>query len=133
MESGSNEIPNAKGSRIDHRTGKRIFHRDAAFWRAHLAEHARAGGSLREYCIAHGLATSTFRRWAQRLRDARMPAKPDKAKFLRVPIVAAGRDDAVGDAVEVSLGEGVQVKLAGAVAARVIELVLTRLERLIAR
>jgi hypothetical protein len=46
-----------------------------------------------------------------------------------VPIVAARSNEAVSGSVEMSLADGLRIKLEGAAAARVIELVLLRLQR----
>jgi hypothetical protein len=132
MEPSSNdEGPEfEKRSRIDHRTGKRIYQHDAAFWRGHVEEWARLGESVSAYCMTHGFATSTFRRWAQRLSaQGQRPTSDKKADFLQVPIVAARNDEAVSDSVEMSLADGMRIKLEGAAARRAIELVLLRLER----
>ena len=123
----------AMRSRLDHRTGKRIFIHDASFWTAHVEGRRRLGESVHAYCTARGLALSTFRRWAQRLEGREKSTAPGPsagaARFLDVPIVAAAGQGSVGAVVEVGLGGGLQVKLTGADAARVIGLVMGRIER----
>lgn len=52
------------GTRIDHRTGQRIYLYDAAHWRGHVEKRNRLGVSVHEYCTESGLALSTFRSWA---------------------------------------------------------------------
>lgn len=123
----------AMRSRVDHRTGKRILIHDASFWTAHVAERRRLGESVHAYCTARGLALSTFRRWAQRLegrdKSSAQAISAGAARFLDVPIVAAAGQRSVEAVVEVGLGGGLQVKLTGAVASRVIGLVMGRIER----
>ena len=120
--------------RIDPRTGKMMTLHDASFWRAHDAERRRRGQSVVEYSAEHGLALSTFRRWASRLRaqadvagGAASGAKAEGAAFLAVPIRRTPpplRGDAL---VEVLFDTGISVKLAGDAAARVLETVMSRL------
>lgn len=115
--------------RIDPRTGKMLMLRDASFWREHDAERRRRGQSIVEYCAAHDLARSTFRRWATRFNremGAASATESNQPSFLTVPIRADS--GACSDAaVEVALGPGVTVKLTGEAAARAIETVLCRL------
>ncbi len=123
----------ARRSRVDHRTGKRIFIHDASFWTAHVEGRRQLGESVHGYCTARGLALSTFRRWAQRLEGRERSSAPGTsagaARFLDVPIVAAAGQRSAEAVVEVGLGGGLQVKLTGADAARVIGLVVGRIER----
>jgi hypothetical protein len=118
-------------SRIDHRTGKRVFLHDASFWQRHVEERARLGQSVHAYCMERGLALNTFRRWAQRLegREKAPTRKQGKAKvaFLQVPIERAQHEAALSP-IEVSLGPAVRIRLEGEAAVRVLGLVLARLE-----
>jgi hypothetical protein len=118
-------------SRIDHRTGKRVFIHDASFWRTHVEERARLGQSVHAYCIERGLALNTFRRWAQRLqgRDKASARERGEAKvaFLQVPIERAQHKGALSP-IEVSLGPAVRIRLEGEAAVRVLGLVLARIE-----
>lgn len=119
-----------KRSRIDHRSGKRIFLHDATFWSARIAERERLGETVHAYCTSRGLALSTFRRWAQRLDGERPSAHAARqAKFLEVPIVEREAQSGAEAAIEVGLQGGVQVKLSGDAAMRVIALVVSRVER----
>jgi hypothetical protein len=124
--------PREARSRFDHRTGKRVLIYDAPFWQARVTERKRLGQSVHAYCTAHGLALSTFRRWAQRLEGrARLPREPGATNvaFLEVPI-GSSRHTAAGDcALEVSLGSGVRVKLAGTAALQVLEVALACIKR----
>jgi hypothetical protein len=123
----------ATRSRVDHRTGKRIFIHDASFWIAHVEGRRRLGESVHAYCSGRGLALSTFRRWAQRLegreRSTVQGISAGAARFVEVPIVAGAGQSSVEAVVEVGLGGGIQVKLTGADARRVIGLVMGRIER----
>jgi hypothetical protein len=120
-------------SRIDHRTGKRVFIHDASFWRTHVEERARLGQSVHAYCMERGLALSTFRRWAQRLQGReKAPARERggaKVAFLEVPIERARHEAAALSPIEVSLGPAVRIRLEGEAAVRVLRLVLARVER----
>jgi hypothetical protein len=119
-------------SRIDHRTGKRVFIHDASFWQPHVEEQARLGQSVHAYCTERGLALSTFRRWAQRLEGReKVPARgrrEAKVAFLEVPIGRA-RQQAALSPIEVSLGQAVRIRLEGEAAVRVLGLVLACVER----
>lgn len=130
MDEGT-QATRGERSRIDHRTGKRVRIYDASFWEVQVAERSKLGQSVRTYCMARGLALSTFRRWAQRLEGgANSPQrKPGKANvsFLKIPLGNA-QGEAAGDAVEVGLGSAVRVKLSGAGAQQVLAAVLARVE-----
>lgn len=72
-------VPEAQGeavlrSRIDHRTGRRVYQQGEAYWAEHDTRWRQSGQTRREYCEANGVAISTFRRWGQRLA-ADMPAE----------------------------------------------------------
>lgn len=128
------EAGQAVRRRIDPRTGKMMTLHDASFWRAHDAERRRRGQSVVEYSAEHGLALSTFRRWASRLRaQANAPGgagsaqKIDGAAFLAVPIRRTPSPVRSDTCVEVFFDTGISVKLAGDAAARVLETVMARL------
>ena len=118
-------------SRMDPRTGKRMYIHDAAFWQERVEERARLGESVRAYCAARGLAMNTFRRWVCRLRkDSKPAARTQMNKtFIEVPIAKAAQASGAGCAIEVRLGRGVRVKLEGEAALRALGLVLGRLEQ----
>ncbi len=122
----------AVGTRIDHRTGQRIFVYDAGFWGRHVEERSRLGVSVHEYCTGRGLALSTFRRWAQRLGKGEGRVKHSRSAkavaFVELPISAGAREP-VHASVEVSLASGVRVKVQGKAAERVLALVLASVER----
>jgi hypothetical protein len=128
------EIPTSceTRSRIDHRSGKRVFLHGESFWRPHVEERARLGQSVSAYCRERGLALSTFRRWAQQLEGRkRVPARgrsQAKVAFLEVPIKRARKEAALSP-IEVSLGEAVRIRIEGEAAARVLRLVLESVER----
>ena len=118
--------------RIDPRTGKVLTLHGAAFWREHDTERRRRGESVVDYCAAHDLALSTFRRWASRFNQeahgsrAASETASNGVGFLALPIHNAPASS--GEAlVEVVLDDGVSVKLGGAPALRVIDTVLARL------
>lgn len=128
--SAQGEPPSVR-RRIDPRTGKMLMLHDASFWREHDAERRRRGQSVVEYSSEHGLALSTFRRWATRLKahaqDGTGSAPADGAAFLAVPIRAATSPLRSEALVEVLFETGITVKLAGDAAARVLETVMVRL------
>jgi hypothetical protein len=122
-------------SRIDHRTGKPVLFHDESFWRAHEQRRLESGQTISEYCAAHRLALSTFRRWSAKLGGKRPVRKSASASseatlnasaaFLQVPVhrqPACAADERV----QVEL-DGVRVTLTGSAAARVIEAVMLRL------
>jgi hypothetical protein len=51
--------------RLDWRTGKVVYSRDAQFWRAHERRRVEQGLTVAAYCKANDLASSTFRRRAR--------------------------------------------------------------------
>ena len=134
METGTETTSaTALRTRIDHRTGQRIYIYDAAYWRGHVEERSRLGVSVHEDCTGRGLALSTFRRWAQRLANEGGSGKPQRGAkaalaFVELPLGAAAREPALAS-VEVSLGASVRVKVQGKVAERVLGLVLSSVER----
>jgi hypothetical protein len=119
-------------SRIDHRSGKRVFLHDVSFWRPHVEERARLGQSVSAYCRERGLALSTFRRWVQQLEGREnSPARrrsEAKVAFLEVPIARARKEAALSP-IELSLGPALRIRIEGEAAARVLRLVLESVER----
>lgn len=133
LVSGQGEAPIVR-RRIDPCTGKMLMLHDASFWREHDAERRRRGQSVVEYSAAHGLALSTFRRWASRLRaqadvagGAASGARAEGAAFLAVPIRRTASPVRSDTSVEIFFDTGISVKLAGDAAARVLETVMVRL------
>jgi hypothetical protein len=117
-------------SRIDHRTGKRVFIHDASFWRAHVEERKNGRGSSNRCTrtarsavlrLAHFVAGCSGWKGARERRRERGEAK---VAFLEVPIERA-RHEAALSPIEVSLGPAVRIRLA----VRVLRLVLARVER----
>lgn len=123
-----------KGRRIDRRSGKPVQWRDDAFWREHERRRLEQGASVRQYCLAHDLALSTYRvRVNGRPRSgatAATQAASQAAPVAAAPFVAIGSRASTPESslrIEVKLGEGVTVCLAGAAAQRVFERVLEHL------
>ena len=113
--------------RTDHRTGKPVLLRDAAFWQEHERKRLEQGLSMPAYCKANGLAISTYRhRMSGRVRKSTRAAPDALAKAA--PAFTAVTPAAVqGEyAVEV-LAEGMTLRLAGAAAERVVQRVLEKL------
>jgi len=135
METGTETTSaTALRTRIDHRTGQRIYIYDAAYWRGHVAERERLGVSVHEYCTGRGLALSTFRRWAQRLANDGGSGKNVRAAKSSTPgfvelALGAGAGEPGLASVEVSLGASVRVKVQGKAAEQVLGLVLSGVER----
>lgn len=138
-------------SRIDYRTGKRIYLYDRAFWAHHIEEQRRLGEGVDVYCKRHGFGRSTFRRWAQRLEGRQpnaagsMPSGRKKLQderaspFLAVPIhrdpsdspkarVVNGNDQSP-PTIDVWLNDSLRVRLGGEAATDVIGRVLAQLDR----
>lgn len=84
---------------------------DAQFWASLIAEHAEAGGSLRQFAAHRGLSYSTLCRWRRRLSTEKGAlARASGAQFLEltpmpVPARAEGWD------VELEFGAGAVVRL----------------------
>lgn len=74
---------------------KRI-RRSESIWRELLAQHARSGASVEEFCRTEGLNLAVFRRWRGRLTGqgqkvkARSVAKV-AAPFIDIGAMGAGR------------------------------------------
>ena len=57
---GEGQGEGAPRSRIDHRTGRRVYQQDESYWAEQERRWRQSGQSRREYCEANGLAISTL-------------------------------------------------------------------------
>ena len=87
---------------------KRAARRSAEEWQAVLSRFERSGLSHRDFCLAEGLAASTFWHWRRRLGGAGpVGGAGDGALFVELP---EGRPAAAWDA-ELDLGGGVVLRV----------------------
>ena len=112
--------------RADHRTGKPVLLRDAAFWQEHERRRLEQGLSMPAYCKANGLAISTYRyrmNPGSRKSTARTAPAKRSPQFVAVqaPVAAA-----MEQAVEVLAGD-MTLRLHGAAADKVLQCVLEKL------
>lgn len=116
----------ARRLRSDHRTGKPVLLRDAAFWQEHERRRLEQGLSMPAYCKANGLAISTYRyRMNPGSRKNAVPTASAKGlpQFVAVQAPFAA---AVEPSVEVLAGE-MTLRLHGAAAEKVVQRVLEKL------
>ena len=59
------------------------FSKRQNYWRTIIAEQERSGLSIKDFCKARGLASSTFASWSRQLREPTVISKPEKA-FAKV-------------------------------------------------
>jgi len=78
----------------------------AEVWRERLAQHARSGFSIAEFCRREHLSPPSFYQWRKRLSGVRCAA--DGPRF--VPVRRA-EDSGVADGVEIELPGGAVVRL----------------------
>ena len=87
------------------------------FWRKHIQQWQRSGGTQSQYCQEHDLSVSAFHWWQRKLRernpgvDSPQPVSPvPVATFTELRIPAG--DTAAGPyAYEIVLPNGIQVRL----------------------
>lgn len=119
----------ARRLRTDHRTGKPVLLRDAAFWQEHERRRLEQGLSMPAYCRANGLSISTYRhRMNPGGRTRSVSAAPHGSakalpQFLEVRACTSAATEQV---VEVLAGE-MTLRLHGAAGERVLQRVLERL------
>jgi hypothetical protein len=116
----------ARRLRTDHRTGKPVLLRDAAFWQEHERRRVEQGLSMPAYCKANELSISTYRhRMNPRSRKAAVRTGSAKVlpQFLPVqaPVAAA-----MEQVVEVLAGD-MTLKLHGTAADKVLQRLLEKL------
>lgn len=125
--------------RVDWRTGKVVYSRDAEFWCAHERRRIDQGLTVGEYCKANDLATSTYRRRAKGPGDAAAGSArgqgpvqasvpgPGSAgaspggRFVALPTSAATGVAAEGSDVVVRTAQGLAIELAGAAADQLLQ------------
>ena len=118
--------PRARRLRADHRTGKPVLLRDAAFWQEHERRRLEQGLSMPAYCKANGLAISTYR---YRMNPSSRKGAARAAPAQRLPQFVAVQTPvaaAMEQAVEVLAGE-MTFRLHGAAAEKVLQRVLEKL------
>lgn len=124
--------------------GVRSQRHDEAFWRDIIERQRHAGKGVRKFCLANGVAPSTFHKWRARLGErptvaAPTPVSTPDAMFM--PILT-NRDDAIEpvpeaartqapkntprDMIIVTSG-GMRVEMTGAYADRIVRHLLSRL------
>lgn len=116
----------ARRLRTDHRTGKPVLLRDAAFWQEHERRRIEQGLSMPAYCKANGLAISTYRYRmdpGSRKSGARAASAKGLPQFVAVhePVVACAEHT-----LEVLAG-GMTLRLQGTAAEKVLQCVLEKL------
>lgn len=85
-----------------------VARRSAEEWRAILSRFERSGQGHRDFCLAEGLAPSTFALWRRKLgRASPKCASGDAALFVEL---TEGRPAAAWDA-ELDLGGGVVLRV----------------------
>ena len=119
--------------RVDWRTGKITYSRDAEFWRAHERRRIEQGLTVAQYCKANDLASSTYRRRAKGpsgvgtggRRDGRAYASASASSpsgvasgghFLQLPTRDPSGICAEGCDVRVRTAQGLVTELSGAAA-----------------
>jgi len=130
---------------VERASGRTKFRRGARFWAKAIAERRALGVGVERFCLERGLARSTFHKWSVRLGErttAVQGVRPKASKALRVtgreprvkfvPLSVTPRLHGVlgceREAVEIVLEAGMRVRLMGEAAARVIGVLLTRID-----
>lgn len=87
-------------------------------WQELIAQQAKSGMTIAEFCDATGLSQSTFNNWKRRLRNNTVAEDPlvnkDDALFVSLPVSAAISDDqhsAVHWDIELDFGNGMCLRL----------------------
>lgn len=134
------EQPNADGA-------VRYYRHGEEFWRDLIARQAQSGSEVRKFCIANGVASSTFHKWRKILADRNVhntPVPVSTPDAMFIPITAEGNSANTStpepapyspprassrDCVIVSSG-GVRIELTGAHADRIVRHLLGRMNGL---
>ena len=69
----------------------RYYRHGEEFWRDLIARQAQSGSEVRKFCIANGVASSTFHKWRKLLADRKVhsaPAAVSTPDAMFIPITA---------------------------------------------
>lgn len=87
-------------------------------WQDLIAQQAKSGMTIAEFCDATGLSPSTFNNWKRRLRNNTVAEAPsvdkDDALFVSLPVSTAISDDQHSAShwdIELDLGDGMCLRL----------------------
>ena len=90
----------------------RRVRRSAKFWRELVAAQSGSGGTVAEFCAAHGVGPASFYTWRKRLVAAASPSGRDTPRFVAVRVAAdAPAADMLPAMWEVVLPEGVTLRM----------------------
>jgi transposase-like protein len=93
----------------------------ADVWRERLAEQARSGLSVKQFCEEHGLTQCSFYAWRKRLRQ------DGPVRFALVDRGAAQQQTAAGAGLELVFPTGERLRISGGVDAGTLRLVVAAL------
>jgi hypothetical protein len=69
-------------------------------WRERIAEHARSGLSIKQFCKGRGIAEHVFYYWRKRLRQTEPCASPDPTEWNLELLLVSGERLRIGACVE---------------------------------